>query len=173
MTDDGISPKRLLVGETWRVTAGAVLLAGALILVGSVVEYLTLSREIAGGETPVVYYVRPLFVVPEPSTIGLRPTPWAAVYGYLFAIALAAGHAYVNLGYLPSVLLSVSPNVGVALWIIHGFDEYVALTPMRVFGVLPEGTLVATVGFVLGVALRARLTPMSPSQPAERAKWER
>lgn len=143
----------LLVGERRRLTAAGVLIAGAMILVASVVEYLVLAREIAGGDPHPFLWLRHTFRLHPFWEYPAPPEMW--VYGYLLVLMLAAVYAYFNAGYLVSVLLAISPNVGIALWSIYGRDVYVGLSPMLVFErVLPEGPLVATLGFLLGLALR-------------------
>lgn len=163
---------RLVVGERRRLTGAALLLTGALAVVASVVEYRVLSREIAGGDPPVLLPVREVFQLVFLWERGTEPT--TAVIGYLLVLALAGIHVYYNLGFLTSHLLASSPSVGIAVWSIHGFDEYVTLTPALVFErVFPEVPVVATLGILLGLGLRLIRNPNSPSRPAEPAAPER
>lgn len=142
----------LLLGERRRLTVAGLVISGVLILVASVVEYLVLAREIAGGDPHLLGLRRTFRLLPFWEH-ALPLEMW--LYGYLLVIMLAAVYAYFNAGYLVSVFLAISPNVGIALWSIHGMDEYVTLTPLMVFErVLPEGPLVATFGFLLGLAIR-------------------
>jgi hypothetical protein len=120
-----------------------------------------MTREITGGETPLLLYVRETFRLAGVGSHRLGGLLW--VPGYVLVIGLAATHAYFNAGYLPSVLLAVSPNIGIAIWVIQGFDEYVAFMPWRFVGILPEGLLVATLGFLLGLGLRRIRKPSNPS----------
>lgn len=143
----------LLLGERRRLTVTGLVISGVLILVASVVEYLVLAREIAGGDPHPVLWLRHTFRLLPFWEHPLPPEMW--LYGYLLVVMLAAVYAYFNAGYLVSVFLAISPNVGIALWSIHGMDEYVTLTPLMVFErVLPEGPPVATLGFLLGLGLR-------------------
>lgn len=165
MDGDTLHLKPLLVGEHRRLTGAAVLLAGGLFSVAGMVRYVALSRIVAGSGTNVFFDVQQTFMLaPIWEHRALVPTTW--VYGYLLAIGLAGSHAYFNRGYLPSVLLAVAPQVGVAQWSIHGMDAYIALTPALVFDrVFPEGVLVPTFGFVLGLALREGIRGKLSSQP--------
>lgn len=75
---------------------------------------------------------------------------------------------YFNSGYLTSVLLGISPNIGTAFWSIHGFDEYVTLILGLVLEwSLPEGPVVATLGFLLGLGLRKVMQSKTASQPPD------
>lgn len=168
MQEDGYHLRRLLVGERRRLTGAAVLMACTLLVVASTVEYLALSRVVAGSSTNPLFHVRQTFRLHPFWEGGPGQATW--VYGYLLVLGLAGVHAYVNLGYLTGLVLALAPNVGVALWSIHGLDEYVGMTPTLVVDrVLPEGPLVATAGFVLGLALRVLLDPEDPSEPAGHA----
>ena len=93
----------------------------------------------------------------------------AVVVGYVLVVGLSGAHAYFNRGYVTSLVLALSPAVGAALWSIHGLDEYVAPTPLLVVDrVLPEGVVVATAGFLLGLGLRSVLQPTAPQRPPDR-----
>lgn len=143
----------LVLGERRRLTAAGVVISGVMILVASVVEYLVLAREISGSDPYPFLWLRHTFRLHPFWEHPLPPEMW--VYGYLLVIVLAAVYAYFNAGYLVSVCLAISPNIGIALWSIHVSDEYVTLTPLLVFDrVFPEGPLVATLGFLLGLGIR-------------------
>lgn len=159
----------LLLGERRRLTAAGLVIAVVMILVASVVDYLFLARVVAGSETNPFQGIRRTFRL-LPFWGEYPPPPEMWVYGYLFVIMLAAVYAYFNAGYLVSVFLGVSTNIGSAVWSIHGMDEYVTLTPMLVFDrVFPVGPLVATLGFLLGLAIRRvtrQQTPDSTRTPS-------
>lgn len=164
--------RRWVIGETWRQTGVAVLFAGMSIIVTSAVEYRVLSREITGGEPPALLFVRETFRLAFFWERGTDPS--TAVLGYLLVIAIAGLYAYYNLGYLTGLLLASSPSAGIALWSIHGFDEYVTMTPTLVFDrVLPEAPLVASLGFFLGVGLRIIVQPTLTSQQKVPDRTER
>jgi len=143
--------RQLLVGDTRQVTAAALVGALALFGLASAVEYMALANVVAASETNPYVDVRPAFgLAPLPSRHG-----WVWVPGYLLAGTLSAGHAYLNRGYLPSLVLALAPSSGIALWTSYGMDDDVGLAPGAVYEtVLVEGLVVATVAFLVGVGLR-------------------
>lgn len=152
--------RALLIGEQRRRTRIALLAAAVLFLMAMLVDYITLSSVVAGRDPGIFPEFRNIFRMHEPQQLELSSLKW--IYGYVLVGGLASIYAYFNAGYLLSLLLALSPNIGTALWSIHGFDEYMTLTPLLVFDrILPEGPLVATLGFFLGVGLRAIAYPSS------------
>lgn len=117
----------LLLGERRRLTVAGLVIAGVMILVASVVEYLFLARVVAGSDSNPFVWLRRMFRLHAFWESTLPPELW--VYGYLLVIMLAGVYAYFNTGYLVSVLLGISPNIGTALWLIHGLDAYMDLSP--------------------------------------------
>lgn len=144
---------RLLVGEDRRRTRRAVILAGVLVVVAMVADYLALSYHVGTVETTFFMKFRWAFTLAPIWEHGLvSPTQ---VYGYVLVVGLAAVHAYLNSGYLTSVLLASAPPIGTAFWYIGGMDEYLLFAPELVFGsVFPEAPIMATLGFVLGLGIR-------------------
>lgn len=158
MSDAVDALRPMVLGEDPRLTRAAVAGAGMLFLIATVVAYVALSPYIESHYPVFDFfgYFRTVFNLRDPFSPLFT---W--VYTYLLVAGLAAVHAYFNLGYLTSILLALSPSIGTALWTIHGsytnngFEEqYVGLEPMQVFQILPEGLLVATLGFLVGAALR-------------------
>lgn len=167
----------LLVGEERRLTRAAVGAAGLLFFIAMVVEYLALAPSLGAqylildvlGPIRTVFAFYDLF-----GTGGLGP-PLLWVYTYLLVAGLAAVHAYFNLGYLTSLMLALAPSFGSALWVIDGVwtssgyePQHMLLTPMGALKILPGGLLVATLGFLIGAALRSihhpSPTPDGPSR---------
>lgn len=153
MNADSERLNRLLVGEDRRRTLSAVGLAGVLMVVAMVVDYLALSSVVGTVNTEFFWNIRDAFALsPNPWRGGVSPTE---VYGYILVVGLAAIHAYLNSGYLTSALLASAPPIGTAFWSIGGMDEYMLLTPELVFGrVFPEALIMATLGFILGLGFR-------------------
>lgn len=157
--------RMLVLGEDRRLTMAAVVVAGVLFLTAMVVDYITLLSEIAGRDPGIFGHLRMTFQLVDFFDPPMNSATW--VYGYILVAGLAGVHAYFNLGYLSSLLLALSPNIGTALWSIHGFDEYMVMTPMLIPGrVFPEGPIVATLGFLVGAAIRFNHNPPpAPDSP--------
>lgn len=137
----------LILGERWSRTRNALVLAGGFVTAGLVLEYaLFLTR----FENDAVETVHEVFFLD-----GYLPG-WHAA-GPVIVIGLAALHAYLNEGYLPSVLLGWSPAFGNVIWTIgspSGIENYY-VDPVAAFErTFPEAAVLATLGFVLGFGLR-------------------
>lgn len=142
-----------LLGEDRRLAVAAAAFALGLALLALAVEYLALTG-LANRVHPNVWLdvAAALELAPVWRT---DPVPYTWVYGYLLAAGLAAAHAYVNRGYLTSVVLALAAPTGAAVISLHAPAEYVIWTPERVLElVLPHGLVVATVGVALGTVLR-------------------
>lgn len=136
----------LLLGEERARTRRAVLLTGGFVIAASTLEYLLYLTAFENG---VLLTLHQVFRID-----GYLPTAHAA--GALFAVSLAALHAYLNQGYLPSVLLGWSLIYGNLSWTIDlpGIEEYY-LDPVAAFHrTFPEAVVLATIGFGLGLGLR-------------------
>ena len=131
---------QLLVGVSVERTRRAVILAGVFVILGAVVTYLNVTTQF---ENEALRGAHRITVFNERVRTG----------GVLI-VGLAAIHAYLNEGYLPSVTQGVAPYFGANLW-SRTLAETMYLDPVwAVRRTAPEVLLLATVGFVLGVALR-------------------
>lgn len=137
----------LTLGKERSRTRRALALTVGLVTVGMVSEYLLFLTEFQNGVVETLHEVLLLD--------GYLPS-WHAT-GALFVLDLAALHAYLNEGYLPSVLLGWSPVYGNVLWSIgslSGVENYY-LDPVAAFErTFPEALVLATLGFVVGLGLR-------------------
>lgn len=154
----------LMLGEGRSKTMRALVLAGGFVAAGALLEYLLL---LTSFENPVVELLHETFLLD-----GYLPG-WHAT-GAVFVVGLAALHAYLNEGYLPSVLLGWSPAYGNLAWTIGSPTEVANyyLDPAAAFErTFPEAFVLATCGFVLGVGLRwvrrRRGHVVSPSESDE------
>lgn len=171
---DGLRP--LVLGEDRRLTRAAIGWAGALFLIAMVVDYVALSPYIEAHYPIFDFfgYVRTVFSFYDPFSNGGMGPPLLWVYTYLLVAGLAAVHTYFNLGYLTSLLLALSPSIGTALWVIDGVwtssgfeEQHMMLTPMGPLAILPEGIIVATLGFLIGAVLRSVRHPSpTPDGPS-------
>ncbi|MFC4448991.1 hypothetical protein [Halorussus aquaticus] len=137
----------LLLGEKWSRTRQAFILAVGFAIVGVVLEYALFLTKFEGG---VIETLHEVFLLD-----GYLPS-WHAT-GMLFVIGLAALHAYLNEGYLPSILLGWSPVYGNVSWTIGSptaIENYY-LDPVAAFErTFPEALVLASLGFVIGLSLR-------------------
>lgn len=136
----------LLLGEEWARTRRALVLTAGFVVAASTLEYLLYFT---GFDNEVLRTLHQVFRID-----GYLPTAHAA--GALFAVSLAALHAYLNQGYLPSVLLGWSLIYGNLSWSIDfpGIEEYY-LDPVAAFHrTFPEAVVLATIGFGIGLGLR-------------------
>lgn len=148
--------KQLIVGKDWRLTRVAFLSAGTLGLFGAWVSYLA-SRGVVTQSEPGVFFwmTQTLHLAPfwEPQVDTMM---W--VYGYVLVGGIALIHAFFNEGYLPTLVLALSPVYGADLWLVPLTEASVAFAPVQAVleSAIPEGWIVATLGFVVGVALRQK-----------------
>lgn len=137
----------LVLGVNRARTRRALVLAGVLLVATATIEYLLFRT---GFENGVVEVLHEVFLL-----AGHLPS--RAGTGAVFVVGLAALHAYLNEGYLPSVLLGWSPVFGNLSW-TNGSRSDVAnyyLDPLTAFErTFPEALALATLGFVVGVGLR-------------------
>jgi DMSO/TMAO reductase YedYZ heme-binding membrane subunit len=141
--------RSLLVGESRAVTRRALALAAGFLVGLAALEYVFLL----GPDDEVVDAAWRAFV--------LEPNLAAALdrgsFGAFLVVGLAAIHAYLNEGYLVSLLLASAPIFGAGLWSLGGpfRDVNFYLDPASaVRRTFPEALLYATIGFLLGLALR-------------------
>lgn len=137
----------LLLGEEWSRTRQAFILTVGFAIVGVVLEYLLFLTKFESG---VIETLHEVFLLD-----GYLPS-WHAT-GMFFVIGLAALHAYLNEGYLPSILLGWSPVYGNVIWTIGSptaIENYY-LDPVAAFErTFPEALVLATFGFIIGLSLR-------------------
>lgn len=137
----------LLFGANRARTRRALVLAGVLLVATATIEYLLFHT---GFENGVVETLHEVFLL-----VGYLPGREGM--GAVFVVGLAALHAYLNEGYLPSVLLGWSPVFGNLVWSITspvGIASY-RLDPLAAFErTFPEAVALATLGFLVGVGLR-------------------
>lgn len=152
----------LLLGTERSTTRRAVILAVGFAVGGGVLEYLLVLTKF---ENDVIATAHSVFALD-----GYLPT-WYAT-GALVVVGVAAVHAYLNEGYLPSVLLGWSPVYGNAIWTIGSWTTIrnYYLDPVAAFErTFPEAAVLATLGFLVGLVLRrirqrGRLVP--PPSPS-------
>lgn len=136
----------LILGEERSRTKRALALAGGFLVAGVTLEYLLLVTEFDNG---VVEALHEAFLLD-----GYLPAGHAT--GAFLVVGLAAVHAALNEGLLPSVLLGWSPVYGNLSWTIGsrtGIENYY-LDPVAAFErTAPEAFVLAVVGFVVGVGL--------------------
>ncbi|WP_227353958.1 hypothetical protein [Haladaptatus salinisoli] len=129
--------------RTWRALA----LAGVFVIVGAGVEYLTL---ITGFENELLFELHQFFAL-DGTALGL------ATRGAVIVVGLSAIQAYLNEGYLPSLLLGIAPAYGNRLWTIGSLDRIanLYLDPVSAAArTLPDGAILASFGFLLGIGIR-------------------
>lgn len=130
----------LLIGRDPRTTLKALLLSGIFFTISLILGYINLKMELD------INFLKSLIIILHLHAGGI-----------VLVIILAALHAYVNKGYLPSILLAISPSYGSFLWTIGSMDEISNIhldfssAWERLF---PEAPLYATLGFLIGVLLR-------------------
>lgn len=137
----------LILGKERSRTRRVIVLVSGFLIAGLTLEYLLFVTEFENGVVEVLHEV---FLLD-----GYVPG-WHAT-GAFFVVGLAALHAYLNEGYLPSVLLGWSPVYGNVAWTIgslYGIENYY-LDPVSAFErTFPEAVVLATLGFVIGISLR-------------------
>lgn len=148
----------LLLGEEWSKTRQALILIIGFAIVGVGLEYLLFFTKFESG---VIETLHEVF-----SLDGYLPS-WHAT-GMLFVIGLAALHAYLNEGYLPSILLGWSLVYGNVIWTIGSSTaiENYYLDPVAAFErTFPEAFVLATLGFLIGLTLRWIRKSTTQSEP--------
>lgn len=137
----------LILGEKWSRTRQALVLTVGFVVASMVLEYLLLLTKF---DNFVLEMLHEVFLLD-----GYLPS-WHAT-GLFFVVGLAAVHAYLNEGYLPSVLLGWSPVYGNVIWTIgsrSGIKNYY-LDPIGAFeSTFPEAVVLGTLGFAIGLGLR-------------------
>ena len=137
----------LLLGEEWTRTRRALILTGGFVIATATLEYFLYRTKF---ENEVIETLHQVFLLD-----GYLPTGHAT--GALFVVSLAALHAYLNQGYLPSILLGWSLVYGNLSWSIGSRTaiENYFLDPVSAFErTFPEAVVLATLGFVIGLGLR-------------------
>ncbi|QPV63452.1 hypothetical protein I7X12_02110 [Halosimplex litoreum] len=148
-------PRGLLVGDDRRRMAGALVLALALFAASAAVDYLALQALVGG---------RPdLHLAAELAHVFALGSP----AGYLLVIGIAAGHAALNRGYLPTLVLASALRFGDAVFYVADArvlqEETVELgdatvaagfRPFFVTSHPPEVLIYPTIGFALGLLVR-------------------
>ncbi|ELZ22752.1 hypothetical protein C475_16661 [Halosimplex carlsbadense 2-9-1] len=158
-TDRGLvrieDPRALLVGDSRRWTAGALGLAVGLFATSAAVDYLALQA--VTGRQPGFHLAADLahvFAMGSPA-------------GYLLVIGIAAGHAALNRGYLPTLVLASALRFGDAVFYVADAralqEETVELgdatvaagfRPYFLTSHPPEVLIYPTLGFALGLLVR-------------------
>jgi hypothetical protein len=137
----------LILGEKRERTRRALILAAVFVVAGAVLDYLVILSKF---ENEVFETLNQVFLLD-----GYLPS-WHAS-GVYIVIGLAAVHAYLNEGYLPSILLGWSPIYGSHSWTIIPLSDLEAyyLDPVSALErTFPEAVVLATLGFVIGLSLR-------------------
>lgn len=138
----------LLLGADRGRTRRTLLLAGGFAALAAAIAYLNYRTKLRHG---VLDTLDQVFLLD-----GYLPHWYAP--GALFVVSLAALAAYLNAGYLPSVLLGWSFPFGSATWTLSGVEVTgpIWFTPVAAFErTFPEAFVLATVGFAIGVSLRS------------------
>ncbi|MFC7139543.1 hypothetical protein ACFQMA_06785 [Halosimplex aquaticum] len=151
-------PRALVFGDRRRNTLLAVALALVLAALSAAVDYLALQA-VVNGQTDLRLAV-------ELAAVFAMRTP----VGYLLVVAIAAGHAAGNRGYLPTVLLASALRAGDAVFYVAdmrvllesavelgGATIAVGFRPYFLADHPPEVLVYSTVGFALGLLVRRRL----------------
>ncbi len=136
----------------------ALLAAGALLVVSAAVDYLALRA--------VVDEQSSLHAASELAAAFALRTP----LGYLLSMGLAAGHAYLNRGYLPALVLGSALRFGDAVFYVSDvqvlLEESIELSdasiavgfrPYFLTDHPPEILIYSSVGFTLGLLARRYL----------------
>lgn len=151
--------RSLFVGEDRATTRRALLLAGGYVVALAVLEYAFLL----GPDFELVDALWRAFVLESNLSTAVN----RGTFGAVLVVGLAAIYAYLNEGYLVSVILASAPIFGAGLWTLGGPYRRVDLYLDPVSAVqrtFPEAVLFATVGFLLGIGLR-RLRGAWPDSP--------
>lgn len=141
--------RSLLVGEDPEMTRRALLLAGGFVVALAALEYVFLL----GPDEEVFDALWRAFVLEA----NLGEAMNQGTYGAALVVGLAAVHAYLNEGYLPSVALASAPIFGASLWTIGSLSGVANLyldPASAVRRTFPEALAFATVGFLVGIGLR-------------------
>ncbi|QPV63451.1 hypothetical protein I7X12_02105 [Halosimplex litoreum] len=166
-TDRGPAPfedsRALLVGDSrWR-TALALLASAALVVVGAAV-WSSFVRSYYDSGFPLSGWsvVNTAFGLSSPSA-------------YAVVVALTAGHAYLNRGYLPTLALGAASKLGAASVVVTDLSvgrgaPLVGGTGTVTLGYqlpsvaafLPPVLALSTLGFALGLLARCALRDESP-----------
>lgn len=128
-------------------TRRVLVLAGVFVIVGSGVEYLAL---ITGFENVLLVGLHRVFAL-DGTALDLE------TQGAVVIVILSAIQASLNEGYLPSVVLGIAPVYGNQLWTIGSLDRIASfhLDPGSALArMLPDGAILASVGFLLGIGIR-------------------
>lgn len=144
---------RVFWGRKRAVTMRAIAFAVALFVVVAIFEYANMA-----AYENVVY-----FDIPRASWDYGLWGPFRKAFRHPgLIIGLAAVHAYLNEGYLPSVLLASAPIHGVKIWVYYGPHPgpYVLILRPLVgywewaLGVPLYALPLATLGFIVGFVVR-------------------
>ena len=137
----------LFLGEEWSRTRRAFILTVGFATLGVVLDYHVLLTKF---DNEVLVALHAVF-----SLDGYLLSGHAT--GMLLVVSLAGLHAYLNEGYLPSILLGWSPVYGNVIWTIGSLTaiENYFLDPVAAFErTFPEAFVLATLGFLIGLGLR-------------------
>lgn len=144
---------RLLWGRSRPLGTRAIVFAAALFLVVVVFRYASMA-----ASEDIVYF--------DIARGSMESVPWRELntaFSYPgLVVGLAAIHAYLNEGYLPSFLLGLAPALGTSILIFSGpYPGPYVLTLKPLVGdwewlpqVIRYTLLWATVGFIVGLAVR-------------------
>ena len=153
METTGATPRSrlrsLVVGESRARTRRALALAAGFLVGLAALEYVFLL----GPDVVWVDAAWRAFVLEPNLAVALD----RGSFGAFLVVGLAAIQAYLNEGYLLSVLLASAPIFGAGLWSLGGpfRDVKFYLDPASaVRRTFPEALVYATVGFLVGLALR-------------------
>jgi len=148
-------PRGLLLGDGRRRTAAALALAVALFAASAAVDYLALQTVVVGRSD--------LHLAAELASVFAMGSP----AGYLLVVGIAAGHAYLNRGYLPTLVLASALRFGDAVFYVADArvlqEENVELgdatvaagfRPLFLTSHPPEVLIYPTLGFALGLLVR-------------------
>jgi hypothetical protein len=141
--------RTLLVGESRARTRRALVLAVGFLVGLAALEYVFLL----GPDHEVIDAAWRAYVLEPNLAVALD----RGSFGAFLVVGLATIQASLNEGYLPSLLLASAPVFGAGLWSLGGpfRDVDIYLDPASaVRRTFPEAVAFATVGFLVGLALR-------------------
>lgn len=137
----------LILGVDWAMSKRAIILAGGLFVTTFTFRYLLFLS---------IFQNSGLWLVARVLQVkGYLPTMYAT--GMFIVFGLAALHAYLNEGYLPSVVLGWSPIFGFDGWSIYSLADFSDVRPDLLSAFergFPEAVVIATLGFILGLGFR-------------------
>lgn len=152
------NPRGALFGDERRLTALALVIAAVLLTASAAVDYLALRAVVDGRSS--------LHFAAELATVFAMGTP----LGYLLVVALATGHAYLNRGYLPTLIAGSALRFGDAVFYPTGIrvlqeetvefsDASVAVgfRPLFLASHPPEVLIYPSIGFAGGLFARRYL----------------